>query len=138
MSRTPRPPHPTEQAERRRGERGNATIQIAILFPAMLLIVLACIQASVYWYCHEAALSAAQEGVRVTAANDGTVGKGTDRANAFLKRIAGTLIESTQVTGHRTNRESSITIRGTAMSLIPGIPWTVSATATLPSEEYSG
>lgn len=133
----PRSPHPTEQAESRRGERGNATIQIAILFPAMLLILLACLQAGVYWYCQSAALSAAQEGVRVTAANDGTVSAGTDRASSFLKRISGTLIESAQVTGRRTTTEASITVRGTALTLIPGVPFTITATATLPSEEYS-
>ncbi len=133
----PRSPHPTHPARSRRGERGSATVQTAILFPVLLLVVLTCIQAGVYWYCQSAALSAAQEGVRVPAANDGTIGKGTDRASTFLRRIAGTLIESTQVTGTRTPTEATVTVRGTTLTFIPGLPLTITATATLPSEEYS-
>lgn len=132
--RSPRPPHP---ASSRRGERGNATVQIAMLFPVLLLILLSCLQAGVYWYCQSAALSAAQEGVRITAANDGTVGEGTAQASSFLRRISGSLVESAQVTGTRTNTESRVTVRGTVLTLIPGIPFTINATATLPSEEYS-
>lgn len=122
----------------RQGERGSITLQIAILFPVMLLIIMAAFQAGLYWYTQSAALAAAQEGVRVTAAQDGTVTAGIDRANAFLQRTSGSLVERPQISGSRTSTTSTITVRGPVLTLIPNLPLTVVATATLPSEEYSG
>ena len=142
-----RSPNPPAAATRRRGERrpatrqgerGSITLQTAILFPVMLLIILAAFQAGLYWYTQSAALAAAQEGVRVTAAQDGTVTAGIDRANAFLQRTSGTLVERPQISGSRTRTTSTITVRGPVLTLIPNLPLTVVATATLPSEEYTG
>lgn len=142
-----RSPIPPAAATRRRGERwpdrgqgerGSVTLQIALLFPVMLLIILAAFQAGLYWYTQSAALAAAQEGVRVTAAKDGSVTAGIDRANAFLQRTSGTLVEHPQISGRRTTTTATITVRGPVLTLIPNLPLTVVATATLPSEEYTG
>lgn len=133
----PRTPVIPAAAPRRCGERGSATLQIAILFPVLLLLVLAIFQAGVFFYTQSAALSSAQEGVRATAAQGGTVGKGVQRATGFLQRVSGTLVESAQITGRRTATASSITVRGNVLTLIPMLQLTVSQTATLPSEEYS-
>lgn len=134
----PRSPVPPAAAhDHRCGERGSASLQAVIVFPALLLIIMTVFQASLFFYSQSAAHLAAQEGVRVAAAKGGTVGGGVDRAGGFLSRIAGTLVESPQITGSRTTTQASVTIRGGVVSVVPLLQLTVTQTVTLPSEEYS-
>lgn len=130
--------HPAAADKRRCGERGSASLQAVVVFPALLLIIMTVFQASLFFYSQSAAHMAAQEGVRVTAAKGGTVGGGVDRADGFLHRIAGTLVESPQITGSRTATQATVTVRGRVVSVVPLLHLTVTQTVTLPSEEYSG
>src|SRR3954462_14682789 len=49
---------------RRSGERGAASVELAVTFPVVLLLVMTLIQAALWFYARSIALGAAQEGAR--------------------------------------------------------------------------
>src|SRR3712207_8131812 len=46
------------------GERGAASLELAVVFPVVLLLVMTLIQAALWFYARSVALGAAQEGAR--------------------------------------------------------------------------
>lgn len=132
-----RSPYILPSADFRRGERGAATLEATILFPILLILISACVQAGVYFYTRSLAMASAQEGVRVTATNQGTVTAGVDRASAFLRRTGRSIVETSQITGSRSTTTSTITVRCGVLSLIPGWTFSITETSTLPTERFT-
>ncbi|MBE3013083.1 pilus assembly protein [Microbispora sp. NEAU-D428] len=68
-------PRRSRRSVRRRvsGDRGAATLEMVILFPLLLLVVAAAVQAVLVYQAHSTAQAAAQEGVRAARA-DGDAG----------------------------------------------------------------
>ena len=52
------------RALRRAGERGALSLELALVFPIVLLLIFTGFQASTYFFGRSLALAAAQEGVR--------------------------------------------------------------------------
>jgi len=61
-------------------------LSLAIVFPIVLLVVLLVVQASLWWYASQAALTAAREGVDAGRARTAKVDDGPARAADFLAR----------------------------------------------------
>lgn len=75
------PPTTTAAA---RPEDGFSTIEVAILFPAVLLIVMALFQVSLYWHTANAAEVAAEEGVDAGQVDGGDAAAAEQAAAALL------------------------------------------------------
>ncbi|MFI5987670.1 TadE/TadG family type IV pilus assembly protein [Streptomyces sp. NPDC051555] len=127
-------------AGRRRagGDRGEASIQMAIVFPFVILMTVAVVQAAMWMYARNIALTAAREGVAAARVYQAPDSAGTARARETLQRIAGDSLTGTGVSSGGSATEVRIMVTGNAPSLIPGISGlSVSQSAGAPRERWT-
>jgi Flp pilus assembly protein TadG len=105
-----------------RDERGDTSIQMAIVFPFVLLATIAVLQASLWYYARQIALTAAREGVSAACTYQASPADGVARAREVLGRTAGDSLRSPSVsTVGSSAQRVRIQVSGTAQSMIPGI-----------------
>jgi Flp pilus assembly protein TadG len=63
-----------------RREQGSVAVELAIVAPALMLLVLGALQFGLWYHAQNVVETAALEGARVAAAEDGTTGAGKSRA----------------------------------------------------------
>jgi Flp pilus assembly protein TadG len=122
-----------------RNERGVATLEIAILFPLVLLITFGVIEGALWYYARNVALAAAEEGVRVASADKGSLSAGIAKATDFATRAGSDgffTLSGTPIAAGDTETVI-ITVKGQSMSLIGGWSHEVSATASAPIERFT-
>jgi Flp pilus assembly protein TadG len=143
--RGPTPPSPSRHAgwsrtgggvgRRLSGERGAASLELAVIFPVVLLLVMTLIQAALWFYARSVALGAAQEGAREGRVQPASTTRAQTAAEDFLDQTASDLLtgQDVAVTGSPTSIE--VTVSGTSLSLLPGLSgWSVNQTAVGPVE----
>ena len=104
---------------RSRDERGAASIEMVILLPALFAVIFLGMQAALYFHARTIAIAAAQEGARAAAANQAGSQDGVTAAHAYLAD-AGDSLESSRASARRTTTTATVTVRGRALSVIPG------------------
>ena len=72
---------------------------MAIVFPLLVLIAAALIQLAIYYHAQNVVVGAVQEGVRVAASEDRTVGDGVARTRTLLQAGLGPSAGSVAVEG---------------------------------------
>jgi Flp pilus assembly protein TadG len=118
-------------------DRGDASIQMAIVYPFVLLATIAVIQASMWYYARQIALTAAREGVTAARAYRAGPGDGTARAREVLGRTAGDSLRSPSVTAGSDGERVRVQVSGIAQSMIPGVPGlTITQSASGPVERW--
>ena len=114
------------------GDRGASPVELAILVPAILVLLFASIQVAAIFLARAVALGAAQEAVNTVRVLDGPPDSaGTAAANEFVGRSGDWL------TGQQVYRSSppedetqvSFTVQGKALSILPWVDFTVRQTA---------
>lgn len=65
-------------------ERGNVSLELALVAPTLMLLVLGVLQFGLWYHAQNVVETAALEGARVAAAEDGTAGAGKARATEVL------------------------------------------------------
>jgi Flp pilus assembly protein TadG len=130
-------PQPTPGS---RDDRGSATLEIAVLGPALILLTFAFVQAGLYYHASSLVAAAAREGASAAASYNAPPGAGPARARAFLTAHAGDSVSHPTVsTDGTTPVIVRIQVTGTALSILPGIPGpTVRHTAQAPRERLTG
>jgi len=103
----------------RRDERGAVSIEMVVLLPALFAVLFLGMQAALYYHARTIAIAAAQEGARAAAANQAGPGDGVAAANSYLAG-AGDSLEFSNATAQRTTTTATVTVRGHALSVIPG------------------
>ncbi|MFV2083815.1 TadE/TadG family type IV pilus assembly protein [Micromonospora sp. LOL_021] len=143
---TPTPvvrPAPTPVVRHAR-DRGAAPVELAILLPAILLLLFASIQVAALFLARTVALSAAQQAVTAERGYDALgsgnadTGVGAQRAAAFLAD-AGDWLDPDPLPEPSVGpdgRYVSYTVSGKALSLVPGVTFTVSETANGEIERF--
>jgi Flp pilus assembly protein TadG len=63
-----------------RRERGSVAVELAIVAPALMLLVLGALQFGLWYHAQNVVETAALEGARVASAEDGSAGAGERRA----------------------------------------------------------
>ncbi|SFE80158.1 TadE family protein [Blastococcus tunisiensis] len=117
------------------GDRGAASVELAVAFPVVLLLVMTLIQAALWFYARSVALGAAQEGAREGRVQPVSLARAESAAEGFLDQTAQDLLTGRDVlvTGSPTTIE--VTVTGTSLSLFPGLSgWSVTQTAVGPVE----
>jgi Flp pilus assembly protein TadG len=110
-------------------EQGSATLEIAVLFPAVLLATFGLIQGALYYHARDVALAAATDGLTAARTRAGSGEEGRQVALAFL----GSSVDSV-----RTATAATVTVTGRTLSLVPGLAgWSVSQTASGPVERFT-
>ncbi len=118
-------------------DRGDASIQMAIVYPFVLLAAIAVIQASMWYYARQIALTAAREGVTAARAYQAGPADGTARARQVLGRTAGDSLRSARVSASSDGERVRVQVRGVAQSLLPGVPGlTITQSASGPAERW--
>jgi TadE-like protein len=104
-------------------DTGSASLEIAILAPALLLLTFVLVQAGLWFYARSLALAAAQEGVTAGRAYNAPATAGAVRARAFLSEQAGDSLTGTTVSSSGTTAAVvRITVTGHSLSVLPGLP----------------
>ena len=124
-----------EAAKRLSGDRGATSVELAITFPVVLLLVMTLIQAALWFYARSIALGAAQEGAREGRVQPASTTRAESAAEGFLDQTAQDLLtgRDVMVSGSPSNIE--VTVTGTSLSLFPGLSgWSVTQSAVGPVE----
>ena len=133
----PRRPVPPTRFARRRGraaERAIATIEMAILTPVMLLLVTVSTQAALWQEADHVALAAAQSGVAAGAQLGGSPPGASGEAKSAASQMGSGVLISPSVSVSESGGLVTVTVTGQAEQLVPGIPVSVSASASAPLE----
>ncbi len=120
------------------GERGAASVEVAITFPVVLLLVMTLIQAGLWFYARSVALGAAQEGAREGRVQPASTARAQAAAEGFLDQTAADLLTSRDVAVTGSATTVAVTVTGTSISLFPGLSgWSVTQTAVGPVERLA-
>ncbi|MFE1294046.1 TadE/TadG family type IV pilus assembly protein [Streptomyces sp. NPDC014776] len=119
-------------------DRGDASIQMAIVYPFVLLATIAVIQASMWYYARQIALTAAREGVSAARAYQASPSEGAARAHEVLNRTAGDSLRFASVSAGSDGQRVHIAVSGFAQSMIPGVPGlAITQRASAPVERWT-
>lgn len=141
-SRTPR-----GAAWRSRRERGSASLELAIVAPALLALIFFSLQAAFFFYGRTAATHAAREGVsqlRLAAdavEYDALRGPALERTERFAASVGGAGLVEPQATSIYEEQADgtarvTVTVSGRVLTLVPGLDLTASADASGTVERF--
>lgn len=118
-----------------RDQRGlNNGVQVTLLFPLAFGILLLTLQWAMVSWAGSSALAAAQDGARVAAAINGSASAGESAA----KEAAGNgSLNAVEVSVNRGATRTSVSVSGSAPSVIPGVHPLVRKTAEVPTERLT-
>lgn len=131
---------PPSRGQDRPYDRGSASLELAVVFPAVLILIFGIVQGGLWFHARNIATYAAVEGLRAAQAYGGDVGAGVQRAREVLRDAqADGFIEGVTVSGARAPESTQITVAGTGIPLIPFLPTAAfQQTASGPSEQLRG
>ena len=118
-------------------ERGEATTEMVLVTPVLLLLIAFVIQFALWYHASHVASAAAQEGVRAARAYGGTAQAGRERAERFLAETGPTIVVTPDVTVTRDSQHARVEVHGHAPSLVPGVSLPVDAVADSPTERLT-
>ena len=115
------------------------SVEIAILFPALLLIVTAIVQYGLWFHARSVALAAAQEGATAGASYQAAPGSGADRARTFLDAHAADALSDVAIEQSApAPGQVAVQVTGRAISLLPGVAGpAVTQSAEAPVERFT-
>jgi len=121
------------------GDRGSTSLQLVIIFPAVLALIFGGVQTALYFYARNVAIAAAQEGARAAGAQYGSASAGTAAASDFIARAGGAdALPAASVSGNRSGTTATVTVRGRSLSLVPGYSGiNITQSASVPVERIT-
>ncbi|MFJ2094742.1 TadE/TadG family type IV pilus assembly protein [Streptomyces sp. NPDC087901] len=122
---------------RRRGDRGFASVEFAVLALVVLGLVFTTIQVGLYFHARKVAQSAARHGVEAGRAFGSGEGDGVAEAQAFLARFGGSVRGASVSSAGSSAEEVRITVSGSVATLVPGLELHVSQYADAPVERWT-
>jgi hypothetical protein len=113
-------------------------MQMVVLLPVMFAVMFLGLQAALFYHARTVAIAAAQIGARAAGAESGTAGHGITAATSFIAASGGPdVLERSSVSGTRSAASATVTVTGTALSVIPGWSPTLRQSATVPVERIT-
>jgi TadE-like protein len=100
-------------------QRGSVTLELVVIFPALMLLMWIGMQLVLVFFANRIALSAAQEGVRAARQREGSVAVAERRAQRYLDQLGSTLLLHPQVRASRTADVARVEVTGRAQQLVP-------------------
>lgn len=123
------------------GERGGATsVQMAILWIAMITFILAVVQTALLYLAGQLALTAAEDGLRSGRYYGvGSAEQARRSAQDFIARTAGTTLGAPTVEAVISDDGATlqVTVSGTVLAVVPGLELHVDKQATGAIEQVS-
>ena len=112
-------------------------MQLVVLMPLMFAAMFVGVQAAVWHHARTIAFAAAQEGVTAAAGEGGSISDGIAVASSFAHAKGGDVLTGASVSGRRSGAVATVTVRGAALSVIPGLRFGVEQSATAPLEQLT-
>lgn len=120
-----------------RGERGaSGPVTAAIVVPMILVTLMTVLQAGLWYVARTAAMTAAEEGARAMAGQNATRSDGCLQARSFADRAGHNLLVVDSISCTR-GATADVVVVGHSMSMVPGMPFKVHQSASLPVEKVS-
>ena len=117
-----------------RDEDGVIASQLAVLMPALLLLIMLAVQFGLWAHASQLARAAADEAAYIAALPDSTDAAGQAAATELLAQ-AGNLTDI-RITLDRGPEVIVATVAGTAPQVVPGFSWQVRASAAAGIERF--
>lgn len=120
------------------GDRGSVSLELAIAFPVVLLLVTALMQYGLWFFARTVALAAAQEGVSAARVLDAVPADGVERAGQYIEdNGADSLMGPTVTVTTPVPGVVAIEVSGSSLSVVPGLTLTVTQSAEGPVESFT-
>jgi hypothetical protein len=119
--------------ERARSDRGEATTQLVILTPLILLLVMLVVQVALASYVAHVAEAAAARGADAAAVRGGTIANGAIAVDEFLSGVA-TPSRAPVITRDAASARAEVTLR--VPHIVPFFPTEIARVATTPVERF--
>ncbi|MER6030687.1 TadE/TadG family type IV pilus assembly protein [Streptomyces sp. NPDC001851] len=124
-------------AARLRSDRGNGSVEVAVLAVVVLMLVFTIIQVGLYFHARKVAQSAARQGVDTGRRFGSGPGDGVAQAQDFLAKFGGSVRGASVSSAGSTAEELHITVTGHIATLVPGLELTVIQDAHGPIERWT-
>jgi len=102
-----------------RNERGTVAVELAIVAPALMLLVLGVLQFGLWYHARNVVQTAALEGARIAAAEDGTAEAGRARALEVLQTGLGQAAEGEGATASIGQEAARVEVTAELRGLLP-------------------
>jgi Flp pilus assembly protein TadG len=102
-----------------RGERGTATLELAIVVPALMLLLLGIVQFGLWYHAEHVTRTAALEAARTAAAEDGRVSASEERALEVLDAGLGSSVGDPTVRVTIGSETARVRISASMRGLLP-------------------
>ena len=109
---------------------------MAIVIPALMLILVTLIQFALWAHAAQIVQLAASEGDRTARSLGGGPAEGVSQAQAILRQSGSDLVSSQASVTVTSGGEVRIAVTGAAVSLLPGLSLPVSAVQVGPIQEF--
>lgn len=117
-------------------DRGSATLETVILWPAVFLLIFGIVHAGIWFHARNIALTAAQEGARTASMNNGD--GGAERAAEFISSAGSESILSVRtITQSARADDVTVTVSAASTTLIPGWMIDVTQSSTAPIRRWT-
>lgn len=100
-------------------EAGTSMVETAIAFPLLILVAVGVVQFALFVHAQNVVLAAAQDGARVAAAEDRTVGEGVAHAQALLRAGLGASAEAVSARGAEDGEVVMVETQGRLRLILP-------------------
>ena len=100
-------------------EHGSVALELAIVAPVLMLLVLGVLQFGLWYHAQNVVETAALEGARVAAAEDGTAGAGRTRALEVLQEGLGQAAEDEGATASIDQDAARVEVTAQLPGLLP-------------------
>lgn len=103
-------------------DEGSTSLELVIVFPAVLLLITALMQYGLWFFARTVALSAAQEGVTAARVLSATAADGVARAEEYVAHNGSdTLFDVAVEATSPAPGTVAVEVRGRSLSVIPGM-----------------
>lgn len=117
----------------RRSDAGSSVVEVAVLLPLMLLLLMVVVQVALWFHVRAVMATAANKGLDATRVDGGSVGQGELAVTDFLGNTGA--IDNVDVEIERGTDTARVEITGDVVSLLFGVPLSVTVEAEAPIEQ---
>ncbi|MGW4796688.1 TadE family protein [Nonomuraea sp. NPDC004297] len=118
-------------------ERGSAALEAALVYPAVLLLVLLTMNTALWFHGRTLAMAAAQEGLRAGRSHGSSPSAGQATAERFVREAGGSFLTRPKIAVTRHADTLEVSVSGETISLVPLLTLTVSQVARAPIEKWT-
>jgi Flp pilus assembly protein TadG len=120
----------------RTDEQGAGSIELVVATPVLLLLILLIAQFALYMHATHIAQSAASQGLSATRVEGGSAAAGSAEAQRVLSQLGSGPLQASSVNAQRGATHASVTISGSATTILPFVTLTVQVEAVGPVERF--